>query len=284
MKNIPRLIILVMLSVHTSRAGVQQNVDSLVAQLPAFAAMSPSYNMGIPERGPVKELLDLGLEAVPFLVPHLSNMTMTKSLRVHGSGAEKKISVNEFVGHVITRSCGHYFYIGSGVMVVERLGDEPITNPETIALYQEQVRRWHAHFGASTESERKLVDIEDSFHTNRFEAYSFFAENPSPKGRQKVRARIQILSAEPKYDSMIAVELVLCSVAIAAMGDLSDLDLVKQVWNKEFMSSVSTSNRETNMTLLYQARVKLNDQQQAKKDIDAYNSKYLGRYPPIKVK
>jgi hypothetical protein len=283
MRKIPRLMILVILSAHAARAGVQQNVDSLVAQLPAFAEVSPSYNMGIPERGPVKELLDLGIEAVPFLVPHLSNMAMTQSFRVHGSGQKEQISINEFVGHVITRCCGHYFYIASGERVIEHLGDKPIKDPKTIALYQEQVKRWHDYFGHWKESERRLIDINDWFHYNRFNAYAFFAKNPSAKGRQRIRARIQTLLTEPQYDSMIASELVSCSEAIASMGDASDLDVVKQAWTNEFERPMNTSGREDNVKSLYHTRVKLNDQQQAKRDIDAYNSKYSGRFPPIVV-
>lgn len=272
------------LSTYSALADVRPDaVDSLVAELPALAIMSPAFNMGIPEGGPVARLLALGIEAVPFLIPHLSNMTMTQSYRVHGSGRKEQISVNEFVGHVITRSCGHYFYIASGESVFEHLGDKPIKNPETIALYQEQVKRWYDHFGRWKESERKLVDIEDWFHYNRFNAYAFFAKNPSPKGRQRLRARIQILLTEPQYGSTIADELVSCSEAIASMGDASDLDLVKQAWINEFERPMNTSGREENVRRLYQSRVKLGDQQQAKKDIDAYNSKYSGRFPPIEA-
>ncbi len=277
-------MIVVMLSVHAARAGIREDVDSLVAQLPASAQMSPESFMEIPEGGPVKGLLNLGIEAVPFLVPHLSNMAMTQSFRVHGSGRKEQISVNEFVGHVITRSCGHYFYIASGERVIENLGDKPIMDPKTIALYQEQVQRWHDHFGHWKESERRLLDINDWFHYNRFKAYAFFAKNPSPKGRQRIRLRIQTLLTEPQYDSMIASELVSCSEAIASMGDASDLDVVKQAWTNEFERPMNTSGREDKVKRLYQSRVKLDDQQQAKKDIDAYNSKYSGRFPHIEVK
>lgn len=277
-------MILVIPSVHAARADVRQDVDALVAQLPKFAETSSEGHMEIPERGPVKELLALGTEAVPFLVPHLSNLAMTPSFRTHGSGRKEQISVNEFVGHIITRSCGHYFYIASGDRVLDHLGDKPIKNPETIALYQEQVKKWHDYFGHWKESERRLVDVEDWFHYNRFNAYAFFAKNPSPKGRQRLRARIQILLTEPQYDSMIASELVSCSEAIASMGNVSDLDLVKQAWTNEFERPMNTSGREDNVKRLYQARVKLEDQQQAKADIDAYNLKYLGKFPPIDVK
>lgn len=276
-------MIVVMLSVHAARAGIREDVDSLVAQLPAFAQMSPAAFMEIPEGGPVKGLLNLGIEAVPFLVPHLSNMAMTQSFRVHGSGDKEQISVNEFVGHVITRSCGHYFYIASGEKVIEYLGDKPIKNSETIALYQEQVKRWYDHFGRWKESERRLTDINDWFHYNRFNAYAFFAKNPSPKGRQRIRVRIQTLLTEPQYDSLIASELVSCSEAIAAMGDRSDLDLVKQAWTNEFERPMNTTGREDNVKRLYRARVKLDDERQAKADLDAYNSKYSDTFPPITV-
>jgi hypothetical protein len=283
MRTIPHLMVVVMLSVHAARAGIREDVDSLVAQLPSFAQISPSSFMEIPEGGPVKGLLNLGIEAVPFLVPHLSNMTMTQSFRVHGSGRKEQISLNEFVGHVITRSCGHYFYIASGESVVEHLGEKPIKNPETIALYKEQVKRWHDHFGHWNEAERRLVDIDDWFHYNRFNAYEFFAKNPSPKGKKRLRARIQILLTEPGYNSTTASELVSCSEAIAALGDTSDLDLVKEAWTNEFERPMSTSGREDNVKRLYRARVKLGDQRQAKADIEAYNSKHSGRFPPIDV-
>ena len=119
-------MIVVMLSIHAANAGVREDVDSLVAQLQALEQVSPSSNMGIPEQGPVKALLNLGMEAVPFLITHLSNMSMTQSFRVHGSGRKEQISVNEFVGHVITRSCGHYFYIASGESVVVPPPSTPI--------------------------------------------------------------------------------------------------------------------------------------------------------------
>ena len=83
---------------------------------------------------------------------------------------------------------------------------------------------------------------------------------------------------------MIASELVSCSEAIASMGDASDLDVVKQAWTNEFERPMNTSGREDKVKRLYQSRVKLDDQQQAKKDIDAYNSKYSGRFPHIEVK
>ncbi len=268
---------------HIAKADVREEVDSLVTQLPTLRESSPSFNMGIPESGPVGRLLVLGIEAVPFLIPHLSNMSMTQSFRVHGSGRKEQISVNEFVGHVITRSCGHYFYIASGESVVEHLGDKPIKSPQTVALYQEQVKRWHDHFGHWNESERRLVDIGDWFHYNRFNAYAFFAKNPSPKGKQRLRARIHTLLTEPGYNSTIASELVSCSEAIAAMGDTSDLDLVKEAWSNEFERPMSSSGREDNVKRLYRARVKLGDQRQAKADVEAYNSKHTGRFPPIVV-
>jgi hypothetical protein len=283
MKTIIRNLFIVLVSLHSAQAEVQQEVESLVAELPAYATTSPNRFMEIPERGPVKELLDLGIDAVPFLVPHLSNLAMTQSFRVHGSGRKEQISVNEFVGHVITRSCGHYFYMASGERVLEHLGDKPIKNLETIALYQEQVKKWFHHYGRWDESERRLVDVEDWFHYNRFNAYRFFAKNPSPKGRQRLRARIQTLLTEPGYNSTIASELVSCSEAIASMGDVSDLNLVKQAWSNEYERPMHTSGREDKVKRLYQSRVKLGDQQQAKKDIDAYNSKYSGRFPPIEV-
>lgn len=284
MRTILSLLIFATLATCSAVADVRPDVvNSLVTQLPALELTSPSFNMGIPERGAVADLLALGIDAVPFLIPHLSNMVMTKSYRVHGSGRKEQISVNEFVGHVITRSCGHYFYIASGESVSEHLGDKPLKNPETIALYQEQVKRWHDDYGRWQESERRLVDIGDWFHYNRFNAYEFFAKNPSPKARQRLRARIQTLLTEPGYNSTIASELVLCSEAIAAMGDVSDLELVKQAWINEFERPMSTSGREDKVRRLYRARVKLGDQRQAKADIESYNSKYSGRFPPIDV-
>jgi hypothetical protein len=282
MRTIQSVLIFAALATCSALADVRPDVvNSLVTELPALELTSPTSNMGIPERGAVAALLALGIDAVPFLIPHLSNMAMTKSYRVHGSGRKEQISVNEFVGHVITRSCGHYFYIASGESVSEHLGDKPLRNPETIALYQEQVKRWYDHYGRWQESERSLVDIGDWFHYNRFNAYAFFGKNPSPKGRERLRGRIQTLLTEPGYDSMIASELVSYSEAIAAMGDVSDLVLVKQAWINEFEQPMSTSGREDNVKRLYRARVKLGDQRQAKADIESYNSKYSGRFPLI---
>jgi len=156
MRTIQSLLIFAALVTCSAMADVRPDVvNSLVTELPALELTSPSSNMGIPERGAVADLLALGIDAVPFLIPHLSNMAMTKSYRVHGSGRKEQISVNEFVGHVITRSCGHYFYIASGESVSEHLGDKPLKNPETIALYQEQVKRWYDHYGRWQESEGK---------------------------------------------------------------------------------------------------------------------------------
>lgn len=283
MRNILPLIVLVPISLQGARADVRQDVDLLVAALPTFAEVSTAYNMGIPESGPVGSLLHMGMDAVPFLVPHLANMNMTQSFRVHGSGRREQISVNEFVGHIITRSCGHYFYVASGERVVEYLGNKPIKSPETIALYQEQVRTWHDHVGHWKESDRKLVDIEDWFHYNRFKAYEFFAKNPSPTARPRLRARMQLLLTDLEHNSTTVSELVSCSETIASIGDVTDLDLLKQIWLDHFERPMGTSGREDDIKRLYQSRVKLRDKVQAKKDIDSYNLKYSGRFPPIIV-
>ncbi len=268
---------------------MKKEVDSLVSQLSALEIGSDSRFLDITQARPIEELVSLGMPAVPYLARHLSDKSLTKSRRpVFG---EAYIAVNEIVGRIITRCSGHFFYFASGDRITTYLGSELLTDEKQIKLYEIQIIRWYGMRKDWDETERRIDDINDWFHLNRYGAYDFFKKTGDPRGREHLERRIDFLNAD-RHFAMTAIremiscmeamhEMVTCMEALASIGDEKSIPILRSAWKRIYDCRPDRSISWRRLFRAYEARVKIGDDEQALKDLEAYRDRYYSEFSAL---
>ncbi len=255
---------------------IKKEVDSLVSELPTLKVHSVGTSFAIPGSGPMYELISMGIRAVPYLIPHLSDKRLTESWRGHGK-EKRQITVNELVGSIITTSCGHIFYIASGDRIISSLGVAHLTDDEQIKLYQEQVHKWYRMCLGWHEAERRIKDINDWFQFNRFGAYDFFKRTGDLRGREHLERRVDFLNSDRPFTSTTQSEMVSCMEALASIGDEQSIPVLRSAWQRLYGRPAHASLSVTKLFTAYKARVKIGDGEQALQDLEVYKERYYSQ-------
>src|SRR5258708_349493 len=122
---IRRTIVLIgLMSLLRPMYGTQVDLQAQVAQqvdhIRSISGSSESSFFELPGtslpagKSPIDGLISLGMDAIPYLIPYLSDGSLTKAYRYHSSGVKSAARVNEYILLVIVRITGYEFDLPPG--------------------------------------------------------------------------------------------------------------------------------------------------------------------------
>ena len=162
-------------------------------------------------------LIDYGMEAVPYLTPHLADTSLTQAYRVHGNGSTKQVAVNEYVLYVIEKIAGRNFspsYNSAAVLEAEAL--------------QSRILSWWRENRSKSLLERKIDDVSDAEHSNRFSAYEWLGRTRAKEGKLPLEQRINTLLTG-EVNSLKQSEMAACAESLGQIGDGDSAVAVRKV-------------------------------------------------------
>ncbi|WP_036042594.1 hypothetical protein [Leptospira alstonii] len=274
---------------------LKRKVVEQVERLKTISGSSEWRFFELPGRSsdPILELEKIGIVSIPYLIPFLSDASPTQAERAHGNGARRKTTVNEYVGYIINRIADYNFYLSKGKDEEgdddgngDLLGDEPLVDPSTILAFQTQIASWYQKNKNRSLAERKLDDLNDTFHYNRFAAYHWFGESKRKEYRLPLENKIKEL-LKGEVNSFKDSEMLACADALAQIGDPRSTAIVRKVTDhlsywiymsyrpvEEGRSGIG-SNHITVLFQAYEALAKFGQKKEALIRLKELKEKYL---------
>jgi len=147
------------------------------------------------DSAPVPQLVKYGMDVIPDLVPYLADKSFTQAYRTHSSGWKQRARVNEYIILVINRITEHNFYLppeqSAAARIVGAIVDPAL--PKDIEELQDQINAWWRNNRTRTLLDRKIDDVNDPIHENRFSAYEWLGRTKAEAGRLPLERRIDSL-------------------------------------------------------------------------------------------
>jgi hypothetical protein len=182
------------------------------------------------DSAPVPQLIKYGMDAVPELVPYLADKSFTNAYRFHSSGWTQRARVNEYIILVINRITEHNFYLPPEQSDAARtLGviEDPAL-PKDIAELQDQINAWWRKNRTRTLLDRKIDDVNDPIHENRFSAYEWLGRTKAEAGRLPLERRVNsLLTGE--VNTLKQSEMAACAESLGKIGSVQSADKVRKV-------------------------------------------------------
>lgn len=236
---------------------------------------------------PIKALINVakcgepdGIGGIYQLIPYLTNTVATKSTVSSGpynflSGERRPVQLNEYIANIIVRVAGHEFYLASGDEIVLRLGDSPLKDPVIIGWFQNQIKHWCSININSSLERRKIADVNDWFHYNRFNAYRWLGTSKSTKGRLPLERRVEYLIDADSLDTMKRSELAACAEALGEIGDRRSVAAVRDACHyiRDYPEYSSFSNYD--LFQAYHALATLGEKPAALTELKRYSDEHL---------
>ena len=168
--------------------------------------------------GALVQLIGYGMEAIPFLTPYLDDTSLTQAYRVDGSRRRKQVAVNEYIVFVINKIANHEFY----------LSDNPEGALPDYASLEDQVLSWWEENREKTLLERKINDVNNPDHPNRFAAYQWLGQAKSKEARAALEQRIDVLLTG-EVNSLKQAEMAASADALGKIGDQESAAVIVKV-------------------------------------------------------
>jgi hypothetical protein len=182
------------------------------------------------DSGPVPQLIKYGMDVIPDLVPYLADKSLTQAYRFHSSGWTQRARVNEYIILVINRITEHNFYLPPELSdAARRLGVivDPAL-PKDIEELQGQINAWWRKNRTRTLLDRKIDDVNDPVHENRFAAYEWLGRTKAEAGRLPLERRIDsLLTGE--VNTLKQSEMAACAESLAKIGSVQSAGIVRKV-------------------------------------------------------
>lgn len=234
------LLMITVLSTTQSAYGTQTDLKMRVAQqVERIKLISGNSEMGYGELPglfmqddgtPVSQLIKYGMDAIPDLVPYLADKTFTQGYRVHGSGSKERARVNEYIILVINRITEHNFYLPPEQSAAAHLLGATVDPalPKDIEELQGQINAWWRNNRTRALLDRKIDDVNDPIHENRFSAYEWLGRTKAEAGRLPLERRIDsLLTGE--VNTLKQSEMAACAESLAKIGSVQSADIVRKV-------------------------------------------------------
>jgi hypothetical protein len=233
---------------------------------------------------PFGQLQREGLFGVQAMIPYLTNTSPTK-LNVRekrgGEYTNRSVAVNEVVAHVITRIADHQFYLMSGEYTMLTLGEiASVNDPMVLHWFQFQVEHWTAIHVNKSVLARKIADLNDACHLNRFDAYRWFKDSRSAEGRVPIERRIAFLLDEARLNTLSQSEMTACAEALAAIGDWRSVPAAQRVCDHLWKNPIHASGRIEEVSRAYRALSSLGQRERALAELKSYSDKYSETLEP----
>ncbi len=179
---------------------------------------------------PVPQLIKYGMDAIPDLVPYLADKSFTQAYRAHSSGWTERARVNEYIILVINRITEHNFYLPPEQSAAARLLRVTVdpAMPKDIEELQGQINAWWRNNRTKALLDRKIDDVNDPIHENRFSAYEWLGRTKAEAGRLPLEHRIDsLLTGE--VNTLKQSEMAACAESLAKIGNVQSADIVRKV-------------------------------------------------------
>jgi hypothetical protein len=124
-------------------------------------------------------------------------------------GMKRRAIVSEYIIFIIQRIADHIFYLPPKL-------DSPL--PTDIAELQQLIGTWWQENRTKSLLERKIEDLNDPMHRNRFSAYEWLGRTKAKEGRKLLEQRIKV-PLTGQVDTLKQSEMAACSESLAQIGD-----------------------------------------------------------------
>ena len=234
------LLLVTVFSATQTTFGTQVDLKTKVAQqVDRIKLMSGNSQFGygeLPEpfppddSAPVSQLVKYGMDTIPDLVPYLADQSFTNAYRRHSGGWTQRVRVNEYIIVVINRITEHNFYLppeqsdaarNAGAVVDPAL-------PKDIEELQDQINTWWRKNRTRTVLDRKIDDVGDPIHENRFSAYEWLGRTKAEAGRLTLERRIDVL-LRGEVNTLKQSEMAACAESLGKIGSVQSADIVRKV-------------------------------------------------------
>lgn len=268
-----------------SKSDVKDRVAQQVDRIRTISGYSDAGFFELPgvsshnDGSPISELISYGMDAIPYLSPYLSDTSQTQAYRTRGGGMKKRALVNEYVIFVINKIADHNFYLPTESDTTQRYGIPNPALPANITELELQILSWWQENRTKSLLERKIEDLNDPIHDNRFSAYEWFGHTKAREGRKPLGQRINALLSG-QVNSLKQSEMAACAESLAQIGDSKSAPEVRKVcdhlsyWLCEGGSSIG-SNQIATLFKAYKALASLGFKDEALSRLEELKSKYL---------
>lgn len=232
------LILIVSIALRGATLGSQTDLKDRVAQqvyrIRSISGHSEAGFFDLPgtsshnDGSAISDLIGYGMDAIPYLIPYLSDTSPTQAYRTHGSGMKRRALVNEYVIFVINKIADHNFYLPAESDTNQRYG---MPNPGLAASTTElerQILTWWQENRTKSLVERKIQDLNDPIHDNRFSAYESLGSKKAKEGRNALEQKIEALLSG-QVDSLKQSEMAACAASLSQIGDRNSAPKVRKV-------------------------------------------------------
>nr|WP_230457485.1 hypothetical protein [Leptospira santarosai] len=228
-------LLLAQQTIQKSESDLEKKVAEKVKKIRELSGMSEMFHFELPGRSfaePILKLEKMRMVVIPFLLPYLSDTSETLAERVHGNGHQRAVIVNEYIGYIINRIADHSFYLPgkTGEDDGISLGDHGLVDMDRIRAFQTLVANWYQKNKDKSFEERKLDDLYDGFHTNRFAACYWLGESKREKYRLPLENKIKELF-KGDSDTLKDSEMVSCATALGKIGNPKSAKILRKVAN-----------------------------------------------------
>lgn len=216
-------VILLLQTVGKSQNQLEVEVDGYIEQIKIISGTPDGFFEQLPttsdKNSAVSKLIGLGMDAVPYLTTYLTDDSLTQAF-VRGRrdrNFKKQIAVNEYVIYVIRKITDYEFYL-------------PLKQNDSSELkkLEQQVVSWWRDNHTKTLLERKINEVNDSVHTNRFNAYKWLGREKAKEARIVLEQRIETLLTG-EVNSLKQEEMAECAKSLAKIGDADSIPAVEKV-------------------------------------------------------
>lgn len=290
------LLLIVIIALQGKTFGAQldlkANVAEQVNRIRSTSGYSEQGFFELPgvslhkEDSPVSQLINYGMEVIPYLIPYLSDSTPTQAYRTHGNGRKRRALINEYIIFIISKIAEHEFYLPPELDGAQIHNTATVGVPRDITELENQIRIWWQQNQAKSLLERKLNDLDDPIHNNRFSAYEWLGRERVYEGRIQLEERINSLLIGP-VDTLKQSEMAACAESLSQIGDSKSVQAVRKVCEhlsywiymsyrpvEEGRSGVGSGQIST-LFKAYQALARLGFKEEAISHLEEIKMKYL---------
>jgi hypothetical protein len=182
------------------------------------------------DSAPVPQLIKYGMDVIPDLVPYLADKSLTQACRRHSGGWTERARVNGYIILVINRITEHNFYLPPELSDAARIVGATVdpAMPKDIEELQGQINAWWRKNRTRTLLDRKIDDVNDPIHENRFSAYEWLGRTKAEAGRLPLERRIDSLLAG-EVNTLKQSEMAACAESLGRIGSIQSADIVRKV-------------------------------------------------------
>ncbi|KXZ25330.1 hypothetical protein AYB33_09480 [Leptospira santarosai] len=227
-------LLLAQQTIKKSESDLEKKVAEEVKKIRELSGETAWYLFNEFNAEPILKLQEMGMVIIPFLLPYLSDTSETRVRRVHYRHPNYYtggvVIVNRYIGYIINRIADHKFYLLGKTDDDIILLTEELVDMDTIRAFQTLIANWYQKNKDKSLEERKLDDLQDVFHTNRFAAYHWLGESKLEKYRLPLENKIKELF-KGDSDTLKDSEMVSCATALGKIGNPKSAKILRKVAN-----------------------------------------------------